>query len=132
MSGELRRVEVLTRVQAEELKLIDASSLMGVSYRQAKRIGKRYREAEAEGLKHRSAGWRSSWHKRKCWSANNRTERWRSSIGGRIYAGRRWRLRERRCVRPSRCRQFRADPSTSRRRTIRGAQRGGEGAPRTL
>jgi len=57
---ELRRVEVLARVQAEELKLIDAASLMGVSYRQAKRIGKRYREEGAEGLKHRSAGRRSS------------------------------------------------------------------------
>jgi transposase len=57
---ELRRVEVLARVQAEELKLIDAASLMGVSYRQAKRIGKRYREEGAEGMKHRSAGRRSS------------------------------------------------------------------------
>src|ERR1700720_2359605 len=59
-SRELRRVEVLARVQAEELKLIDAASLMGVSYRQAKRIGKRYREEGAEGMKHRSAGRRSS------------------------------------------------------------------------
>src|ERR1700680_2741548 len=57
---ELRRVEVLARVQAEELKLTDAASLMGVSYRQAKRIGKRYREEGAEGMKHRSAGRRSS------------------------------------------------------------------------
>src|ERR1700736_5215344 len=57
---ELRRVEVLARVQAEELKLIDAASLMGVSYRQAKRIGKRYREEGAEVMKHRSAGRRSS------------------------------------------------------------------------
>src|ERR1700732_4853926 len=57
---ELRRVEVLARVQAEELKLIDAASLMGVSYRQAKRRGKRYREEGAEGMKHRSAGRRSS------------------------------------------------------------------------
>src|SRR4029077_21121094 len=58
-SRELRRVEVLARVQAEELKLIDAASLMGVSYRQAKRIGKRYREEGAEGTKHRSAGRRA-------------------------------------------------------------------------
>ena len=33
---------MLARVQAEELKLIDAASLIGMSYRQAKRIGKRY------------------------------------------------------------------------------------------
>ena len=49
MSGrELRRVEVLARVQAKELKLIDAASVVEVSYRQAKRLWKRYRE---EGLR---------------------------------------------------------------------------------
>jgi transposase len=53
---ELRRVEVLARVKSKELKVVDAASLVGVSYRQAKRLWKRYREEGAQGLKHRSAG----------------------------------------------------------------------------
>lgn len=55
-SKELRRVEVLARVEAGELKLTDASALMEVSYRHAKRLWKRYREEGAAGLKHRAAG----------------------------------------------------------------------------
>jgi len=54
--GELRRVEVLARVKSKELKVVDAANLVGVSYRQAKRLWKRYREEGAKGLKHRSAG----------------------------------------------------------------------------
>jgi hypothetical protein len=53
---ELSRVEVLARVQSEELHLVDGSRLMRVSYRQAKRLWKRYQEEGAAGLKHRSAG----------------------------------------------------------------------------
>ena len=53
---ELRRVEVLARVKSRELKVMDAASLEGVSYRQAKRLWKRYREQGAKGLRHRSAG----------------------------------------------------------------------------
>lgn len=53
---ELRRVEVLARVKSRELKVVDAASLVGVSYRQGKRLWKRYREEGAPGLKHRSAG----------------------------------------------------------------------------
>jgi transposase len=53
---ELRRVEVLARVKSKELKVADAASLVGVSYRQAKRLWKRYQEEGAQGLKHRSAG----------------------------------------------------------------------------
>jgi hypothetical protein len=54
--GELRRVEVLARVKSKELKVVDAASLVRVSYRQAKRLWKRYREEGAKGLRHRSAG----------------------------------------------------------------------------
>jgi transposase len=54
--GELRRVEVLARVKSKELKVVDAASLVGVSYRQAKRLWKRYREEGAKGLKHGNAG----------------------------------------------------------------------------
>jgi hypothetical protein len=53
---ELRRVEVLARVKSKELKVVDAARLVGVSYRQGKRLWKRYREEGAPGLKHRSAG----------------------------------------------------------------------------
>ena len=53
---ELRRVEVLARVKSKELQVVDAASLVGVSYRQAKRLWKRYRDEGAKGLKHRGAG----------------------------------------------------------------------------
>src|ERR1039458_4648942 len=53
---ELRRVGVLARVKSKELKVVDAASLVGVSYRQAKRLWKRYREEGAKGLRHRGAG----------------------------------------------------------------------------
>src|SRR5216683_6025445 len=57
---ELRRVEVLARVKRRDLKVVDAASLVEVSYRQAKRLWKRYREEGAAGLQHRSAGRRSN------------------------------------------------------------------------
>src|SRR3989441_783628 len=53
---DLGRVEVLARVRSKQLRVVDAGVLMGVSYRQAKRLWKRYREEGAAGLKHRSAG----------------------------------------------------------------------------
>jgi transposase len=53
---ELGRVEVLARVRSGQLRVIDASRLLHVSYRQAKRLWKRYREEGAAGLKHRGAG----------------------------------------------------------------------------
>jgi transposase len=40
--------------------VVDAAALLGVSYRQAKRLWKRYGEEGAAGLKHRSAGRRSN------------------------------------------------------------------------
>lgn len=57
MSGrELRRVEVLSRVKAGTLTVRSAATLLGVSYRQAKRLVRRYRAEGAKGLQHRSAG----------------------------------------------------------------------------
>ena len=53
---ELRRVEVLARVRSNQLRVVDASRLLGMSYRQAKRLWKRYREEGPASLKHRSAG----------------------------------------------------------------------------
>lgn len=60
---ELRRVEVLSRVKAGTLTLGSAATMLGVSYRQAKRLARRYRAEGAKGLKHRSAG-RASNHGR--------------------------------------------------------------------
>jgi hypothetical protein len=53
---ELRRVEVLVRVKSKELNVADAASLLGVIYRQGKRLWKRYREGGSPGLKQGSAG----------------------------------------------------------------------------
>jgi transposase len=57
---ELGRVEVLARVKSRQLRVVDAAVLMGVCYRQGKRLWKRYREEGAAGLKHRRAGRRSN------------------------------------------------------------------------
>jgi len=46
----------MARVEAGELKLVDAAALIRVCYRQVIRIGKRYRAEGAVGLKHRNAG----------------------------------------------------------------------------
>jgi transposase len=59
-ASELRRVGVMERVQAGTLTLGSAAELLGISYRQAKRIYRRYRAEGATGLKHRSAGRRSN------------------------------------------------------------------------
>ena len=57
MSGqELERVEVMGRVKQGDLRLQDAAVVLGLSYRQAKRVWRRYRERGAEGLKHGNAG----------------------------------------------------------------------------
>jgi transposase len=57
---ELTRAGVLARVAAGTLRLGSAAAVMGVSYRQAKRLYGRYRAEGARGLKHRSAGHRSN------------------------------------------------------------------------
>ncbi len=57
---ELRRIEILSRVKAKELKLKNAAELIGISYRQVKRLWRRYRERGAEGLQHGNAGRRSN------------------------------------------------------------------------
>ena len=53
---ELRRAEVLARVKSETLRLVDAAKMLGLSYRQTKRLWKRYGGEGAKGLQHRSAG----------------------------------------------------------------------------
>jgi transposase len=53
---ELERVEVMGRVGSGDLALLDAAAMLGLSYRQTKRVWGRYREGGAEGLKHGNAG----------------------------------------------------------------------------
>jgi transposase len=53
---ERRRLEVLSRVKRGTLSLIKAAELMGLSYRQAKRVFVRYRSAGDRGLVHRLRG----------------------------------------------------------------------------
>jgi Helix-turn-helix domain len=53
MSGsERKRLTVMAGVQDEELTLVEAAELMGVCYRQSKRIWKRYQAAGDAGLVH--------------------------------------------------------------------------------
>jgi transposase len=53
---ELTRAGVLARVKAGTLALRSAATLMGVSYRQAKRVYRRYRKKGPAGLRHGNAG----------------------------------------------------------------------------
>jgi len=53
---ELTRAGVLARVAAATLALRSAATVLGVSYRQAKRLYARYRAEGAKGLRHRGAG----------------------------------------------------------------------------
>src|SRR4029450_6197789 len=59
-AGELKRVAVLGRVKAGSLSLRSAATLMGISYRQAKRLWRRYRAGGGRALKHGNAGRRSN------------------------------------------------------------------------
>lgn len=56
---EVRRAGILERVRQGELKQVEAASVLGISYRQTKRLMKRYCKAGAEGLVHGNAGRRS-------------------------------------------------------------------------
>ena len=53
---ELQRAGILARVKSGELRVKDAGELMGVSYRQAKRLWGRYQKHGAVGMKHGNAG----------------------------------------------------------------------------
>jgi transposase len=57
---ELRRVEILSRVEAGGLKLVDAAEMLRLCYRQTKRLWRRYREGGAAALRHGNAGRRSN------------------------------------------------------------------------
>ena len=53
---ERERLTVMTGVKREELTLVQASELMGVCYRQSKRIWRRYQDTGDAGLVHRLRG----------------------------------------------------------------------------
>ena len=57
---ELQRVEVMARVAKGDLAIVDAATILGLSYRQTKRVWRQYRRKGAQGLQHRSAGRRSN------------------------------------------------------------------------
>lgn len=57
---ETRRVGVLERVKAGELKQVEAAAMLGLSYRQTKRLYARYQGAGVAGLVHGNAGKRSN------------------------------------------------------------------------
>jgi transposase len=61
MSGrESRRSGVLARVEAGQISQVEAGAMMGVSYRQAKRLWKRYQKGGAASLVHGNVGKASS------------------------------------------------------------------------
>lgn len=57
---EFARAAILRRVVAGEVSLAAATPLLGVSYRQAKRLAQRYRSEGRTGLVHRATGRRSN------------------------------------------------------------------------
>jgi len=57
---EARRAGVLDRVKAEELTQVEAAEILGLSYRQTKRLYRRFSKLGAEGLVHGQVGKRSN------------------------------------------------------------------------
>src|SRR5689334_16731023 len=57
---EVRRAGVLKRVKQGELTQKEAAEMLGLSYRQLKRIYRRFRKSGAKGLVHGSTGKRSN------------------------------------------------------------------------
>ena len=53
---ERDRLKIMTGVKAQELTLVQAAGLMGVGYRQSKRIWRRYQDQGDAGLVHRRRG----------------------------------------------------------------------------
>jgi transposase len=84
---ELRRAEVLGRVASGELQLVDAAAILGVSYRQAKRLWRRYSDCGAAGLQHGNVGRRSNRAKPKSFRAqvlNRVRKKYSGAVGERF------------------------------------------------
>ena len=54
--AERKRISIMEKVVGKELAIVTAAELMGVGYRQAKRIVRRYRDKGDAGLAHQSRG----------------------------------------------------------------------------
>lgn len=65
---EFERGSVLERVKEGEVPLVEAAGLLGISYRQMKRLKRRYAEAGQAGLVHGNVGRRSN----RAWPAEER------------------------------------------------------------
>lgn len=59
---ERRRLELLSRVKSGEVSLVKAAEVLGISYRQAKRLWARFQEQGDAGLVHRLRGRASNRH----------------------------------------------------------------------
>lgn len=59
-SQELKRWVVMRRVRDRELSLDEAATILGLSYRQVKRLGQRFRARGQQGLVHGNVGRRSN------------------------------------------------------------------------
>jgi len=59
---DCRKVQILSRVKEKVITVRRAGELLGLSYRQAKRLWKRYREGGEKGLIHRGRGASSNNH----------------------------------------------------------------------
>ena len=86
---ERERLKVFSRVEAGELKLVEAAGVLGMSYRQSQRMMARYKEEGDGGIVHRSRGGRrieelGKSGGRQCWGGI------RSGTG---ISGRHWRRR---------------------------------------
>ena len=57
---ERKRVELMARVKKGNLRLRDAAEILGLSYRQAKRLRRQYRKQGAKGLVHGNVGRKSN------------------------------------------------------------------------
>src|SRR5687767_4455156 len=61
-SKERRRLELLSRVKSGEVALMKAAEVLGISYRQAKRLWARFQDQGDAGLLHRLRGRPSNRH----------------------------------------------------------------------
>ena len=57
---EVRKAGILARVKADDFTQVEAAEMLGLSYRQTKRLYRRYFELGADGLVHGNAGKRSN------------------------------------------------------------------------
>src|SRR5436189_4595230 len=57
---EVKRAGVMRRLESETLKLVEAAEVLGLSYRQTKRIYGRYCKNGSKGLVHGNTGKRSN------------------------------------------------------------------------